>query len=169
MPTGAVILLSLALPGLGSLLLCGRRSMPFILILVATLLGTLCAVGAILPLLHAHTDLHRPDDWAGWMLMAVYLLAVAWGLQRALRDRRKLDAQGLPQASAPLLWKTLFWVATAAAVFGLACAFFALGISLIWGGPHPLFVTLFAAACVASVVLIAVVATTVTGGFRRAD
>ena len=166
MPTGAVILLSLALPGLGSLLLCGRRSMPFILLLIETLLGTFCAVAATLMVLDAHTDLQELDDWAGWTLEAVYVLVVVWGLQRALRDRRQLDARGLPQASAPVLWKTLIWVATAAAVFGLACAFFTLGFMLIMGGPRPFLVALFAAACVASLLLIALIANAITCGAR---
>jgi hypothetical protein len=167
MPTGAVILLSLALPGLGSLLLCGRRSMPFVLLLIATLVGTFCAVAATLRLLHAHTDLRQLDDWAGWVLLAVYALVVMLGLRRALRERRRLDAQDSPQAAAPVLWKTLFWLAAAAAAAGLAAALLALGFALIWGGPHPLFVALFAATCLAAIVLLSLIVNTLGRGGRK--
>ena len=166
MPTGALVLLSLALPGLGSLLLCGRGGLRFALLLNGAAVASVYAVGGLLAMVPPSTAA-RVDDWAGWLLVAGYVVILAFGLRRALRDRNRLTSEGLPQASAVGLWKSLFWVAAVAAACGLGAAFFAVGFGLILGGPHPLFLVLLAATCAASLLLIALVVNTITSQARQ--
>ena len=168
MPTGAVVLLSFLLAGLGSLLLRGRRRIGLLLVLNAVIL----VVGAILagtwPLFL------KDEDLAGWIWAGICLLVDVLGVRFALFDRRGLVFGDAPQAASRWLWMTLFWSAATLACVGICAGAFVVIVGIGFGGPHPLLVTATAAIVVVSGLLVAAVvdvlrAGVASDGFKKAS
>jgi hypothetical protein len=108
MPAGAVMLLSLAPAGLGSILLCGRRGVRLVLLVNGATLAA--AVLLFLAWRRFLTD----EDYLGLMSGVCALIGVV-GTRLALKDRSELIAMGTPQAAPMSLWMSLFWVFAAGA------------------------------------------------------